>query len=162
MEQDLLAILDELERLVDDAGHIPLTGKVVVDEEAVYAILDRLRAAIPEALHQAQRIHRERERILSQARDEAEALIQEAKAYAARLTSESSITQRATEEAERILEEARRMSREIRVGAREYASELLGKVEASLERCLAAVHAGQAELGAPRPAGDEEPQRQVR
>jgi cell division septum initiation protein DivIVA len=147
MEQDLLALLDELEGYLSDAGRIPLTGKLMVNEEEVFEIIDRLRRAIPETLHQAQRTNRERERLMQQAREEGEAIVQEARAYAEKLIRDSAITQRAQEEADRVLDEARRVSREIRVGAREYADDLLEKVEQSIHKVLTIVRQGRQELG---------------
>jgi cell division septum initiation protein DivIVA len=147
MEQDLLALLDELEGYLSDAGRIPLTGKIMVSEEEVFEIIDRLRRAIPETLHQAQRTNRERDRLMQQAREEGEAIVQEARAYAEKLVRESAITQHAQEEADRILDEARRVSREIRVGAREYADDLLENVESSMHKVLTIVRQGRQELG---------------
>src|SRR5579875_1446326 len=159
MEQDLLALLDELEGFFSDASRIPLTGKLVVAEEDTFAIIDRLRKTIPDALHQAQRVNRERERLLQQAREESEAVIQEARAYSEKLVRESAIVQKAQEEADRILEEARRQSREIRLGARDYADGLLEKVEQTVSKALAVVRQGRQELGpAPAAAGAEEAQ----
>jgi cell division septum initiation protein DivIVA len=155
MEQDLLALLDELESFFADASRIPLTGKLVIPEEDAFNLVDRLRKTVPEALHQAQRVSRDRDRLLQQAREEGEAVVQEARAYAEKLTRESTIVQRAQEEADRIMEEARRQSREVRVGAREYADELLEKVEQNMQKALNIVRQGRQELG-PAPAAAAE------
>ncbi len=156
MERDLEEIIDQIEGLVDNAGHIPFTGKVFVDADRVYELLDHLRAALPEGVQQAQRILRERDRIIAQAREEAEAIVKEAQAYAEKLTRESAIAQRAEEEASRIIDEARRHSREIKMGAREYAGELLQRLEGNLQKCLAVVRQGLEELGPAGAVGDDE------
>lgn len=151
MEQDLLALLDELENFFAEASRIPLTGKLMVGEEDAFNLVDRLRKTLPEALHQAQRVSRDRDRLLGQAREEGEALVQEARSYAEKLVRESTIAQKAQEEADRVLEDARRQSREVRVGAREYADELLEKVEQNIQKALTIVRQGRQELG-PSPA----------
>lgn len=156
MEQDLQSVLDELESLVDDAGHIPFTGRVVVQADRLYDLLDRLRASLPEAMQQAQKVLRERDRILAQAREEAESMVREAQAYAEKLTRETAIVQKAEEEAARIIDEANRTGREIRAGAREYADELLEKLEANLQKCLVVVRQGREELGPPSALAEEE------
>lgn len=156
MERKLEEILDQLEGLVDNAGHIPFTGRVLVEADRVYDLLDNLRAALPEGVQQAQRILRERDRIIAQAREEAEAIVKEAQAYAEKLTRESAIAQRAEEEAGRILDEARRQSREIKMGAREYAAELLQRLEGNLQKCLAVVRQGLEELGPVGALSEEE------
>lgn len=155
MEQDLHNTLDELEALLDDAPHVPLTGRALVDLDRVFALIDKLRKEIPEGVQQAQRVIRDRDRILAQAREEAEAIVKESQGYAEKLTRESVITQRAEEEANRILDEARREGREVRLGAREYAAEILEKLEANLQKAMTVVRHGIEELG-PRGAFTEE------
>ncbi len=155
MEQDLQSVLDELERMVDDAGHIPFTGRVVLNSDKVYELLDRVRNSLPEATQQAQRVIRDRDRILAQAREEAEAIVKEAQTYAEKLTRESAIVQRAEEEASRIIDEANRTGREIRMGAREYADEILEKLEANLQKCLTIVRQGREELGPARALSED-------
>jgi len=146
-EQDLLALLDELEGYLAESGRIPLTGRLMVNEQEVYEIIDRMRQSIPEALHQAQKLNRERDRLLQQAREDGEALITESKAYAEKLTRDSAIAQRAQEEADRILEDARRVSREIRLAARDYADDIMERLEANMQKALAVVRSGREELG---------------
>lgn len=146
-EQDLLALLDELEGYLAESGRIPLTGKLMVNEQEVYEIIDRLRQSIPEAMHQAQKLNRDRERLLQQAREDGEALITESKAYAEKLTRESIIAARAQGEADRILEDARRVSRDIRIAARDYADDIMEGLEANMQKALAAVRSGREELG---------------
>ncbi len=157
-EQDLLALLDELEGYLAESGRIPLTGRLMVNEQEVYEIIDRMRQSIPEALHQAQKLTRERDRLLQQAREDGEALITESKSYAEKLTRESAIVQRAQEEADHILEDARRVSREIRLAARDWADDIMQRLEASMQKALTVVRAGREELGMGQPvgsAGDE-------
>jgi hypothetical protein len=47
--KDVLALVDRLDDLARDAKPVPLTRHVRVDREEIYDVLDRLRAAIPEA-----------------------------------------------------------------------------------------------------------------
>lgn len=161
MERDLESILEQMEGLIDNAGHVPLTGKVLLDADRMYDLIDRLRGSIPEGMQQAQRVMRERDRILAQAREEAEAVIKEAQAYAEKLTRESAIAQRAEEEAGRIVDEARRQSREIKMAAREYAGDILQKLEGNLQKALVVVRQGLEELG-PVGAFTEEEHSEVR
>ena len=156
-EQDLLALLDELEGYLAESSRIPLTGKLLVSEQEVFEIVDRLRQSIPEALHQAQKLNRERERLLQQAREEGEAFINESKSYAEKLTRDSAIAQRAQEEADRMLEDARRVSREIRIAAREYADEIMERLEGNMQKVLSIVRQGREELGMGQAAAAADP-----
>lgn len=156
VEQDLHQILDQLEDLLDEAAHIPFSGRVVLDSNKAYEFVDRLRKAIPEGMQQAQRVIRERDRILQEAREEGEALVKEAQAYAEKLTRESAIAQRAEEDASRILEDARRQAREVKMGARQYAGEILEKLDVNLNKCVAIVRQGLDELGPGRAFTEDE------
>jgi cell division septum initiation protein DivIVA len=146
-EPDLLALLDELEGYLADSTRIPLTGRLMVNEQEVFEIIDRLRQSIPDALHQAQKVNRERERLLQQAREEGDALINESRAYAEKMARESAIIQKAQEEADRVLDEARRVSREIRLAARDYADELMERVESHMMKAVTIIRQGREELG---------------
>lgn len=154
MEHDLMGMLDRLEDLIDDATHVPFTGRVVVNVDQAYDLIDQLRKSIPENMRQAQRVIQDRDRIVAQAREQAEAIVQEAQAYAERLARESNIMQRAQEEAARVMEEARRQSREIKLGARDYAAEMLQRLEDNLEKCLVVVRAGMDEVRMEKPVND--------
>ncbi len=155
-EHDLLSLLDELDGFLTDSSRIPLTGKLLVDEQEVFEILDRLRQTIPEALHQAERLNRERERLLQQAKEEGDAVINESRAYAERLTRESVIAQRAQEEADHVLADARGMSRDMRLAAREYVDEVMEKLEENVQRVLATIRQGREELGTHQAAAGAE------
>ncbi len=146
-EQDLLALLDELEGFLAESGRIPLTGRLLVNEQEAFELIDRLRQCIPEALHQAQKLTRERERLMSQAREEGEHLINESRAYAEKLTRESVIVQRAQELADHMLDDARRMGREMRLAARDYVDDTMEHLESTVQSLLSEVRHGREQLG---------------
>lgn len=130
------ASLDRLERIVAEGRRIPLlAGKVLVPEDDIYALIDEIRASLPEEIKQARWVTKERERLLDEARQEAEGIIENARADAARLAEESTV-----------IEQARQVAREITAGAREYADEVLETVERNLERILQAIRQGRNEL----------------
>ncbi len=155
-ERDLLALVDELDAFLSDSSRIPLTGRLVVSEQEAFEIVDRLRQSIPEALRVAQKITRERDKLLQQAREEGDQLVIESRAYAEKMTRESSILQKAQEESDRVLEEARRVGREIRLGARDYADEIMERLEGNILKALAIVRQGRQELGVSQAAATAE------
>lgn len=148
---EVLDLLDRLENLISTARRVPFTGRVLVDEEEVYSILDEIRQAFPEELRQAKWISKERDRFLAGAREEADNLVKEAKSYVAKMAEDSAITQKAQEKAEEILEEARRIAREIKHGAREYADEVLSKIEGSLARTVETIRQSREQLQGKQP-----------
>jgi cell division septum initiation protein DivIVA len=149
---DVLVLIDKLDDLVHNAKQVPLTDQVRVDKEEIYDILDQMRATIPEEIKQARWIVKERQEMLAEAKREAERIIKEARDRAQRLVSEEEITRQAERAADEIIEEARAREREIRLGAEDYADEILGTLEVNLSKFIAAVQRGRDRL-----AGKEEP-----
>jgi cell division septum initiation protein DivIVA len=125
---DVLVLIDKLDDLVHNAKPVPLTDQVRVDKEEIYDILDQMRATIPEEIKQARWIVKERQEMLAEAKREAE---------------------RAAED---IIEDARAREREIRLGAEDYADEILNTLEVNLSKFIAAVQRGRERL-----QGREEP-----
>ena len=50
------ALLQEVEDMVSNASRVPLTGKVLVDGDVVLQYVDKLHAALPDEVRQAQQI----------------------------------------------------------------------------------------------------------
>jgi cell division septum initiation protein DivIVA len=149
---DVLVLIDKLDDLVHNAKPIPLTDQVRVDKEEIYDILDQMRATIPEEIKQARWIVKERQEMLAEAKREAERIMQEARERQDRMISQEEITRQAERAAEDIIEEARAREREIRLGAEDYADEILNTLEVNLSKFIAAVRRGRERL-----AGKEEP-----
>ena len=119
---DVLVLIDKLDDTVHNAKQVPLTDTVRVDKEEIYDILDQMRATIPEEIKQARWIVKERQEMLAEAKREAE---------------------RAAED---IIEDARAREREIRLGAEDYADEILNTLEVNLSKFIAAVQRGRERL----------------
>jgi cell division septum initiation protein DivIVA len=115
---DVLVLIDKLDDLVHNAKPVPLTDQVRVDKEEIYDILDQMRATIPEEIKQARWIVKERQEMLAEAK----------------------------RESERIIKEARAREREIRLGAEDYADEILNTLEVNLSKFIAAVQRGRDRL----------------
>ena len=146
MKQELWSIIEELEAVVTDGVHLPLSDGFVISETEIFALLDELRAVLPEELSEARAVVKERERILKEARSEAERLRESASEQAERMTSESVITNRAEEHAKETLEEAEEMARNIKVEAHEYADNVLERLELVLDKASRQVTDGRKHL----------------
>jgi cell division septum initiation protein DivIVA len=143
---DVLVLIDKLDDLVHNAKPVPLTDQVRVDKEEIYDILDQMRATIPEEIKQARWIVKERQEMLAEAKREAERIIKEAREKQDHLISQEEVTRQAERGAEDILEDARSREREIRLGAEDYADEILGTLEVNLSKFIAAVGRGRDRL----------------
>jgi len=146
MEQDFFHFLQQLEQHLMTARRVPFTDKVLVDEELMYELVDRLHEALPDALDRAERILKDRDQIIHQAQERAEETVQGAEEYVQRLASETNVVRVAEQQAEELTLRAREAAREIQLGSREYADELLGDVQQTLERCLELIRGGRSEL----------------
>jgi cell division septum initiation protein DivIVA len=143
---DVLVLIDKLDDLVHNAKRVALTDQVKVDKEEIYDLLDQMRATMPEEIKQARWIVKERQEMLAEAKREAERIVKEARDRAARLVNEEEITKEAERLAEDILDEARAQERKIRLGAEDYADEILNTLEVNLSKFIAAVQRGRERL----------------
>ena len=143
---DVLVLIDKLDDLVHNAKPVPLTDQVRVDREEIYDLLDQMRATIPEEIKQARWIVKERQEMLAEAKRESERIIKEARDQQTRLVSQEEITKQAERAAEEIVEDANARAREIRLGAEDYADEILNTLEVNLQKFTAAVQRGRDRL----------------
>jgi cell division septum initiation protein DivIVA len=143
---DVLVLIDKLDDLVHNAKPVPLTDQVRVDREEIFDILDQMRATIPEEIKQARWIVKERQEMLAEAKREAERIIKEGKEQQAELISEQEVVKLAEREADDIIDDARAREREIRLGAEDYADEILNTLEVNLMKFIAAVRRGRERL----------------
>ena len=83
---------------------------------------------------------------VDEARSESDRILRQAQEEAEKITSEEEILKRAEQRSSEIMDEARRREREIRLGAEDYADEVLANLEENLERLLEAVQRGRSKL----------------
>ena len=144
---DVLVLIDRLEELVEDARSFPGFGNTaMIDRDAAFDIIDQMRQAIPEELKQARWIVKERQAMLDEARSESDRIIRSAQDEAEKITSEEEVLKRAEQRSAEIMEDARRREREIRLGAEDYADEVLANLEDNLAKLLEAVQRGRNKL----------------
>jgi vacuolar-type H+-ATPase subunit H len=153
---DVLVLIDKLDDTIHNARTVPLTDSVMIDREEIYDLLDQMRSTIPEEIKQARWIVKERQEMLAEAKQEADRIIAEANEKAARMASQEEVVRLAEKQAKEIIEDARERERETRLGAEDYADEVLANLEVNLEKFLAAVRRGRERLqgrgrGEPQP-----------
>jgi hypothetical protein len=111
-----------------------------------------MRATIPEEIKQARWIVKERQEMLAEAKREAERIVKESRDEQARLISEETIVRQAERQAEEIIEEAHAREREIRLGAEDYADDILNTLEVNLSKFTQAVQRGRERLAGQAPS----------
>ena len=143
---DIMALIDRIEEAMDGSRSLPLTRSRLVDTEKVYEIIDEVRAQFPDELKQARWIVKERQEMLEEAEKEANRILEEARDRADAMASDQEIVRRANEQAASIMDDARQQEREIRLGAEDYADEMLANLEVNLGKLLTAVQRGRDRL----------------
>jgi cell division septum initiation protein DivIVA len=143
---DLLSALNELEELIETSGKIPLTRKVLVNEDRMLDLLDRIRTTIPEEIRQAKWIIQEREKVMNDSQKEALRLLEDAQKQVDKQADESEIARKAKDIADEIVDRAEDKARELRDGARSYADDVLTNLMDSLDKLSSQIEQGRSEL----------------
>ena len=154
---DILQLIEELEDEMDDATSIPLSKKVAIDPDTIFEIIKEIRASLPEEIRQAKWVNEERDRILQEANDQAQQLVDQAKQRAAEsdqdtqkrfneLVNDHRITQEATKKGEAMIEQAKEQSRQIRQSVFAYVDEILSNTQDNLNSVIAELDHNRSEL----------------
>jgi len=143
---EILSVLETLEDLIEKAPSVPFTGKCMVSRDEILDIIQDIRLKLPDELKQAKWVIEERTRILAEAQQEADNIIKASDSKIAAMVDEHEICRKAYEQAEVIITNAKKNAREIRLGTREYADNILNKVEEILEDTLDVIKANRNEL----------------
>lgn len=139
---DIQHLVDSLEQALNESTRVPLSAYLIVNEEKVYSLLDQMRVAVPEEIRRANRIEAEKERILAQAKEEAERIRDLARQEAGELVKRDAIVSAAHARAENMMERARRDTEALRQDADVYIMDVLNKLEEDLMRTLKVVQNG--------------------
>lgn len=135
-------LIDELEDVLAEGRRVPFSGRLLVDEERILDIIDRMRVAIPEEHKRARRIVQEQER-----------LIAEAQARVQQVLEERGLLEAVEAERTRLLQQAEQEAATVRAGADDYARQVLEELDARLAKLVTSVRNGLHELGARGPSG---------
>ena len=129
-------LIDQLEDALAESRRVPFSGLLLVNEERILNLIDRLRIAIPEEQKRARRIVQEQER-----------LIAEAQARVQQVLEERGLLDAVEGERARLLQQAEQESAQIRAGADSYARQVLEELDERLAKLTTSVHNGLAALG---------------
>ncbi len=130
---DILFLVDKLESLVNSGKRVPLSTRVMVDEQEVLDILDQMRTLLPEETKQAKRTVQDREWIISQAQEEADRIVDVAKREAQDLLNKDGMMVEAQQMAKELIKEAEDEAQRIREGSDAYARQVLSEMESILD-----------------------------
>ena len=149
---DIQHLVDHLEDLIDEGRHVPFSKFTLIDEEHALEIIDQMRISVPEQIEKASRLINQRDRLLAQAREEAERIVSVARERSDELTNRDAIVQTAQNRAKNIIEQARREAEGIRTEADDYVLNVLKELETQLLHNLTVVRNGIAKIAQEREA----------
>lgn len=143
---DILELIDRIEGIIDSARNVPLSNNKVVDADSIFDAIDEIRDRYPEELKQARWIIKQRQEMIEEAEREANRVLEDATERARMLIAETEVVRQAESRAAEILELAHANEREIRMGAEDYADEMMANLEVNLGKLLTAVQRGRDRL----------------
>ena len=142
----MIELLDELHDLVDNAGSVPFSNKVVVDPNEVLDLVDAIKEAIPDDVNDAIRIKETEELILGNAEEKAKEMITGANKKARELTDTDEITRSAYERADKLLNKANKEALLMKIGSIQYSSKVLRELQDKLADLMDVVEDNKNEL----------------
>jgi len=135
---DLATRLEQLEELIREAKSMPLSSSVLVNREEVLEMIAAVKEAMPEEIKQARWIVRDRDELLTKAREEGERIVEQAHEEQLRMARKEEIVARATTEADRVVSEGEERARVMRTEAEDYVDAKLAQFEISIRKILEA------------------------
>ena len=157
---DIDYLIDRLEALVQTGKRVPLSNKVMLDEQECYTLIDQMRAVVPEEIKAAKRTLNDRERILDEADDTARQIIEQAEQERRMMIEQEGLLVEAERQRDIILSEATQeayelrnhaqtlydegvgQTQEMREGANQYAMQVLQELDTLLDKHLTVVRNG--------------------
>ncbi|QAA33248.1 ATPase [Clostridium manihotivorum] len=133
MEVNVIELLEYLQDIVESAAKVPITGKVVIDKKEVLEVVDQVINYLPDEFKKAQWVMTERERILGEAQKEYEAVKKQTMDLLKKQVENHDIVKEANLRAQEIIASAQREAKAIRIGARDYADEILSQLEKEID-----------------------------
>jgi len=144
--EDAESLLRHAIDVVAAAKTMPLSSSVLISREEVLDLLDAALAALPEELKRARWVLQDLDALTEQRRREADALLDDVRAEAARLVARTEIARQAKAHAERVVADAEERGRAIIHEAEDFCDQRLAQMEIVLDRLTKTVQSGRERL----------------
>jgi vacuolar-type H+-ATPase subunit I/STV1 len=134
--------LDQLEALINESWRVPLTAKLVLDEDECLNIIDKLRVSIPTEIKKAKRIQQEGQKIVVQGQEDADRIVSLAREQAIRMLDGDDAREQVQKRVNAIIADAQKEAVQIRQGADQYALQVLNELETRITALQGTVRNG--------------------
>lgn len=149
---DIQRLVDELESIISKSFRIPFSSNIILNEDDLFDILDQMRISIPQEIKEARRTEAERERILAQARDEANRISEMAKEKMITAVDGHEVADAAKSRAQEIIAEANREADKLKEESDQYVADHLSHLEEHLLKMLTTVQNGIRQIEQTKPS----------
>ena len=133
MDVNIVELLEYLQDMVENSAKVPITGKVVLDKKEVLDVIEQIVHYLPDQFKKAQWVVNERERILQEAGKELEQVRKETSELMRKNVENHDYVREAKLRSQEIIAQAQREAKSIRLGARDYADEILCDLDKQIE-----------------------------
>lgn len=130
---DVIQLLEYLQEIIDGASKVPITGKIVLDKKEMLEVIDQIINYMPDEFKKAQWVLSEKERILEEAREEYDNIKGQTVDMMKKQVENHDITKEAKMKSQDIIALAQRDAKAIRLGARDYADEVLCQLDEEMK-----------------------------
>jgi hypothetical protein len=138
-------VIDKLENYVREGTWLPF-GMRILSEERLVEFIEKMRSTLPEEVGRAKVIATNKDRVIREAHEKAQMIVDEATTAHSQLIDQSEIVRQARTTAEVVLREAEEKARRTREGADTYAAQVLAELESRLSTAIGSVRKGQEAL----------------
>ncbi|MEI6499794.1 MAG: hypothetical protein WCP21_02080 [Armatimonadota bacterium] len=155
---EILQIINELEAMGEQGERrwycrFPLFGKTVLDADEFFDLISQLRSSLPQEMTAATQIASERDQIIEDAHRERQKIVDSARDQAQLLVSNDSLVIEAQTRSKEIIKQAQVEGDAIRAEAEQWARVIVERLEGYVSRIAATVDkTKKAMSGAPPPA----------
>jgi len=130
---DINHLIDRLERLLNESWRMPLSAYLMINEDDFLDVIDQMRTTVPREIKEAEKVLRERDRIVAQAEEEAERIVRLAQEEVDAMVEEHEIIRAAEQRGHTLVERANREAEVLRAEADEYARHVLLSLDSQLD-----------------------------
>lgn len=138
--------LDELAAVIEGARAVPMSASCMVNRGDLLSLVDEVRRLLPHELIEAERLLRDREGVVTEARLEAERVIAAGHDERMRLVSDTDVMTQAEIEARRVVGMAAEEVATMRQEVDDYVDAKLANFELVLSKTMEAVHRGREKI----------------
>ncbi|SKB70474.1 hypothetical protein SAMN06296386_10476 [Lachnospiraceae bacterium] len=118
-------IIEEIQDYIDECKYSTFSStKILVNKEEIDELLHELKSRTPDEIKRYQKIISNKEAIMDDAKQKADALIKQAQSYSDQMVNEHTIMQQAYEQASEVVNQARQQAQEIVASANAQAEQI--------------------------------------